>query len=211
MGSREEELRLIVRDLGVAPYFLGTFDKRFPGFVSKHRMACAIVNTAGRETGGVHWLAMAWHPASQTFYLFDPFGFSDAKLKQVYEFEYGALLKRSALTSTPDRCLHLVQSTQSVQGPHSAACGLFCCLFLHAFVRWPTRAMDGNPTMDLVDGVPNSLLQSPTAQGIFARNQNRLYAFLARHSPHFARNAARIRRDTALDKMLTADPAAAPS
>lgn len=204
MGSREEELRLIIRDLGVGPYFLGTYDKRFPGFISKQRMACAIVNTAGRETGGVHWLAMAWHPTSQTFYMFDPFGFSDSKLKQVYDFEYRGLLKRSAITSTQDRCLTLVQSAQSVQGPHSAACGLFCCLFLHAFVRWPLRAMEGNPTMNLVQGVPNSMLESPSAQGVFVRNQENLYRFLRRHSPYFAQHAPQIQQDTAVDKMLTA-------
>ncbi|AEW91340.1 protease [Bovine adenovirus 3] len=203
MGSREEELRFILHDLGVGPYFLGTFDKHFPGFISKDRMSCAIVNTAGRETGGVHWLAMAWHPASQTFYMFDPFGFSDQKLKQIYNFEYQGLLKRSALTSTADRCLTLIQSTQSVQGPNSAACGLFCCMFLHAFVRWPLRAMDNNPTMNLIHGVPNNMLESPSSQNVFLKNQQNLYRFLRRHSSHFVKHAAQIESDTAFDKMLT--------
>lgn len=202
MGSSEEELRAIVRDLGCGPFFLGTFDKRFPGFVSPHKLACAIVNTAGRETGGVHWLALAWNPRSKTFYLFDPFGFSDQRLWQIYRFQYEGLLKRSALASTPDHCVTLVRSTQTVQGPNSAACGLFCCMFLHAFVRWPDRPMDKNPTMSQVTGIANSLLNSPSVQGTLLKNQEALYAFLRRHSGYFRAHEAQIRAATCFDRAL---------
>lgn len=200
MGSREEELRAIVRDLGAGPYFLGTFDKRFPGFLDKNKMSCAIVNTAGRETGGRHWLALAWFPPSKSFYFFDPFGFSDSKLKQVYEFEYQGLLKRSALAG--DGCINLVKSVQSVQGPNSAACGLFCCMFLHAFAHWPHTPMEHNPTMDLLTGVPNAGLFSPVYQPTLRENQTQLYRFLASHSAYFRAHRPRIERLTAFDKML---------
>lgn len=199
MGSSEEELQELAKDLGFSSIFLGTFDKRFPGFIRPKHRACAIVNTGVREKGGVHWLALAWNPPNQTFFLFDPFGFSDAKLKQIYEFEYEGLLKRSALASTPNHCLQLVKSTESVQGPNSAACGLFCCMFLQAFMHWPDSPMDNNPTMNLLTGLPNKLLLLPQAQPIFKRNQETLYAFLAKRSPYFRRHQRLIEERTAFD------------
>lgn len=200
MGSNEEELRAICRDLHVGPNFLGTFDKRFPGFINKHTRSCAIVNTGGRETGGVHWLAFAWEPASARVFLFDPFGFPDQKLAQFYQFEYEALLKRSALSSTKDKCVELVKNTESVQGPDSAACGLFCCMFLQAFSRWPQSPMDKNPTMDLLDGVSNSRLFSPESQRIFIKNQQVVYKFLSQRSPYFRSHSSKIKENTAFDR-----------
>lgn len=202
MGSSEEELRAIVRDLGVAPYFLGTFDKRFPGFIRQNKRACAIVNTAGRETGGVHWLAFGWEPNTHTFYMFDPFGFSDSKLKQIYQFEYEGLLRRSAIESTGDRCINLVRTDHSVQGPHSAACGLFCCLFLYAFVHFPRDPLDHNPAMGPIQGVANARLDDPASQSILAQNQRHLYQFLASHSAYFRSHRAQIENKTAFDKVL---------
>lgn len=198
-GSSEEELAHIVNDLGIGPYFLGTFDKRFPGFISTSKMACAIVNTGTRESGGQHWIAMGWFPNSRTFYMFDPFGFSDKKLLQIYNFEYQGLLKRSALYSTSDRCIEFVKSIDSVQGPYSAACGLFCCLFLHAFVNWPNSPMSKNPTMDLVVGVPNSKLMEPSSEKTFFNNQEKMYCFLKQKSPYFRSHEFTIKKNTSFN------------
>lgn len=203
MGSREEELKSIIRDLGITPYFLGTFDKRFPGFISRFKMCCAIVNTAFRETGGVHWLAMAWHPQSRKFYMFDPFGFSDASLKKIYDFEYESLLRRSAIHATPDRCLELIRSTETVQGPNSAACGLFCCLFLHAFVNWPLDALGDNPTMSLLQGVKNNQMNDPRNLTILRNNQKNLYEFLSKKSAFFRMRRCQIERDTGFNKAIS--------
>lgn len=44
-------------------------------------------------------------------------------------------------------------------------------MFLHAFVHWPDRPMDGNPTMKLLTGVPNNMLHSPKVQPTLCDNQ----------------------------------------
>lgn len=200
MGSSEEEIKNIITDLGIGPYFLGTFDKYFPGFLSKEKMVCAIVNTGSRAGGGVHWLAMAWFPKAGLFYMFDPFGFSDKKLKIIYNFEYQKLLKRSALQSTSTHCVQLVTSTESIQGPQSAACGLFCCMFLYAFVHWPLSAMK-NPVMNSLQGVPNSLLFREDVQPILKRNQMLLYNFLSKHSAYFRKHRNEIQHNTKFNKL----------
>ena len=162
----------------------------------------AIVNTAGRETGGVHWLALGWDPASRTVTMFEPYGFSDAKLKQIYHFEYEGLMRRSAISNTPDRCLRLVKSVESVQGRHSAACGLFCCLFIAAFEALRSDPLgDANPVMGPIKGVDNSRLSDPRVQPVLRANQEYLYAFLQRHSPYFRAHEARIRAATAFDRI----------
>lgn len=201
-GSSEEELAHIIKDLGIGPYFLGTFDKRFPGFISASKISCAIVNTGTRESGGQHWIAMAWFPNSKTFYMFDPFGFSNKKLLQIYNFEYQGLLRRSAISSS-NRCIEFIKSVDSVQGPYSAACGLFCCLFLHAFVNWPNSPMNNNPTMDLVDGVPNSKLMDPNFEQVFLKNQEKMYAFMKQKSAYFRNNESSIRHKTSFNHVKT--------
>ena len=219
MGSSETELRRLVADLsshasalGQQPAtFLGTFDKRFPGFISEHRRCVAIVNTAGRETGGQHWLSFAWEPSTRTVHLFDPFGFSDAGLRQTYQFEYDALLKRSAIASTPDRCVQLVKSEHSVPGPHSAACGLFCCLFIAAFNANPQDPWgDANPVFGPLKGVPNAKLEAPESQPVLKANQDYLYRYLAQNSPYFRHNRQRFCEATAFDKLLQSPPTTAP-
>ncbi|SMG83450.1 protease [Bottlenose dolphin adenovirus 1] len=202
MGSTEEELKAMASDLGITPFFLGIFDKTFPGFIHKSKMCCAIINTAARETGGVHWLALGWFPAKNTFYFFDPFGFSNSKLEQMYTFEYEGLLRRSAITSTPSHSLTLIKSKEAVQGPYSAACGLFCLMFLHSFVNWPQTPMDNNPTANLIHGIPSNSLFDPQFAQILYNNQKKLYEFLYANSKYFRTHEKQIQFQTAFNKAL---------
>ena len=54
--------------------------------------------------------------------------------------------------------------------------------------------MEQNPTMDLLTGVPNSMLQSPQVEPTLRRNQERLYRFLTQHSPYFRRHRERKKK-----------------
>ncbi|BBF72836.1 protease [Mastadenovirus eidoli] len=200
MGSSETEIKSILYDLGVGPYFLGTFDKYFPGFINKNKMCCAIVNTGSRDSGGVHWMAFGWEPKSYSFYMFEPYGFSDSKLKQIYNFEYKKLLKSSAITSSPNRCVTFIKSTETVQGPKSAACGLFCILFLKCFIKYPASPM-ANPIIDPLIAVPNEKMNDPSVQNILYQNQMYVYSYLQDHSPYFAKNSTKIKQNTAFDKI----------
>nr|WRQ19818.1 MAG: protease [unidentified adenovirus] len=201
MGTNESELKQIVQDLGLGSLFLGTFDKTFPGFIEKHKPCCAIVNTGLRSTGGVHWIAMAWEPKSYFFYLFDPFGFDDKQLLRFYNFRYQHMLKASAITSTPTRCVTLIRNYEAIQGPYSGACGLFCCLFLRAFLKYPFKPMN-NPILDPLSGVAINGLFKPTNLSIFVKNQKYLNAYLEKHSRYFRRHKKEIEVRTAVNVLL---------
>ncbi|ARQ79786.1 protease [bat adenovirus 10] len=200
MGSSESELQNIIFDLGIGPYFLGTFDKFFPGFIHKEKLCCAIVNTGSRASGGMHWIAFGWNPKTYSFYMFEPYGFSDVKLKQIYNFEYQKLLKNSAISSSPNRCVTFIKSSETIQGPKSAACGLFCVFFLKCFISYPLSPMN-NPLIDHITAVPNSKLMDPAVQPILFNNQMYLYKYLQSNSPFFAKHASQIKNNTAFDKI----------
>ena len=61
--------------------------------------------------------------------------------------------------------------------------------------------MDKNPTMNLLTGVPNSMLQSPQVEDTLRRNQHELYIFLNKLSPYFRNNRQRIEKATSFTKM----------
>lgn len=201
MGSSENEIKAMAKDLGLNSVFLGTFDKHFPGFINKNAQCCAIVNTGDRQSGGVHWLAFGWEPKGQTFFMFDPFGFSDAKLKQMYDFEYEGLMKRSAIFSTADRCIQLKRNDMAVQGPKSAACGLFCLMFLYAFLHWPWDPFDNNPIFGPLTGIEPRNLFLPKSQAALFKNQEFLYTFLRARSVYFRDHETQIKSNTAFDKL----------
>lgn len=194
-GTTESQLRELVSSLHLRHRFMGVFDNSFPGFLDPDVPASAIVNTGSRTSGGMHWIGFAYEPVRRTCYMFDPFGWTDQKLWELYHFKYQALLRRTGLRQR-DRCIVLVKSSQAVQCPCSAACGLFSALFVASFDRYPHKPMDGNPIIDTVVGVSHENLYKPAFQQVLHRNQDRMYFWFAKHSNYFRANEDQLRRET---------------
>lgn len=199
-GTTETQLRELVASLHPRHRFMGVFDNAFPGFLDPAVPASAIVNTGSRSSGGMHWIGFAYEPVRKTCYMFDPFGWTDQKLWDLYHFKYQQLIKRTGLRQQ-DRCITLVKSTQAVQCPCSAACGLFAALFVASFDRYPARPMDGNPVIDVVVGVDHRHLYDPAYQRVLHRNQERMYYWFARNSNYFRAHEEQLKRETTLNAL----------
>ncbi|QEJ80775.1 protease [Southern Psittacara leucophthalmus aviadenovirus] len=199
-GTTETELRALVGAMQLHHQFLGVFDNTFPGFLNPARPASAIVNTGSRRSGGMHWIAFAFDPASKKCYMFDPFGWSDRSLWDIYRVKYDSLMRRTGL-SQPDKCFKLVRSVECVQCPCSAACGLFSALFIAAFDRYRYKPMLGNPIIDVVVGVDHANMYKPAFQEVLHRNQERMYHWFQTHNPYFAANSQRLREETRINAM----------
>lgn len=199
-GTTETQLRDLVASLGLRHRFLGVFDNSFPGFLDVTRPASAIVNTGSRASGGMHWIGFAYEPTRRICYMFDPFGWSDPKLWQIYKFKYDVFLRRTGLRQL-DRCITLVKSTEAVQCPCSAACGLFSALFIASFDRYPSRPMNDNPIIDTVVGVRHDKMYNPMYREVLHRNQERMYVWFMQHSSYFRHHAENLKRETALNVM----------
>lgn len=191
-GSSEQELKNLVSSLNLQAGFLGTFDCRFPGFISKNKKQTAIVNTGPREQGGVHWIALAWDPTSYKMFLFDPLGWSDRDLAKYYGFSYQNMVARSALSS-PDRCVTLVKNTQAVQCTCAGSCGLFCVLFLYCFHLRPSNPF-GTSLFQSLEGAKSAMV--PSLPTHLHNNQTILYKFLMNHSVYFRNNAPHMVSNT---------------
>lgn len=200
-GTSTSELINIVRSLNIDSLFLGVFDRHFPGFLDFDKACFAIVNTGDYESGGMHWIAFAYDPNGAIFYMFDPFGWSKSDLYKFYKFQYDRIVRQTALTK-PGRCVRLVRSLQSVQCICSAACGLFCCLFLASFYYYRHTPMSNNPIIDIVTGVSHKMLKLP--QGIFVThcNQENLYKWMYENCMYFRMHAREIKRNTAINSIL---------
>ena len=132
--------------------------------------------------------------------MFDPFGWSDQKLWELYRVKYNAFMRRTGLRQ-PDRCFTLVRSTEAVQCPCSAACGLFSALFIVSFDRYRSKPMDGNPVIDTVVGVKHENMNSPPYRDILHRNQERTYYWWTKNSAYFRAHQEELRRETALNAL----------
>lgn len=198
-GTSEAELKTLMRSLNLERGFLGTFDCRFPGFISKDRRQTAIVNTGPREKGGVHWIALAWDPSSYKMFLFDPLGWSEKELRKYYGFSYKNMVARSALNS-PDRCVTLTKNTQAVQCTCAGSCGLFCVLFLYCAGTHPSDPF-GSSLFQSLEGEKSAM--SPASPEKLHQNQRILYDFLATRSSYFKKNATSIVMNTQLGLINT--------
>ncbi|AAL92453.1 protease [Snake adenovirus 1] len=198
-GSSEQELKMMVRSLNLESGFLGTFDCRFPGFISKDRRQTAIVNTGPREQGGVHWIALAWDPTSRKMFLFDPLGWTNAELKKYYGFSYQNMVQRSALSSA-DRCVTLERNTQAVQCTCAGSCGLFCILFLYCAHLSPSNPF-GTSLFQSLDGQKSGMV--PRSPEALHKNQQILYNFLSSKCAYFRKNARNIVMNTRLHLIKT--------
>ncbi|ALB78147.1 protease [unidentified adenovirus] len=196
-GTSTSELIHIVKSLGIDAYFLGVFDKNFPGFLDVHKVSYAIVNTGDYVSGGMHWIAFAYDPNGSLFYMFDPFGWSNKDLYKHYKFQYDRMLKHTALQG--NRCIRLLKSVEAVQCLCSAACGLFCCLFLASFYHYRFSPLCNNPIIDIVTGVPHSVLNSPRGIKITHCNQKKLYDWLYVNCLYFRKNAREIKNNTRIN------------
>ncbi|QER78607.1 protease [Psittacine adenovirus 5] len=197
-GTSTSELIAIVKSLGIDSHFLGVFDKNFPGFLDTQRVAYAIVNTGDYMSGGVHWIAFAYDPQAAIFYMFDPFGWSKLDLLRRYQFQYDRMIKTTAL-GTNSRCVRLVKSVQAVQCICSAACGLFCCLFLASFYHYRYSPMIDNPIIDIVRGIPLSLMLTPYGNYVTHQNQKNVYLWLYMNSLYFRMYAREIKHNTRIN------------
>nr|WJJ54616.1 MAG: protease [Otus scops adenovirus] len=199
-GTTETELRHLVAAMHLQHRFLGVYDNSFPGFLNPAQSASAIVNTGSRASGGMHWIAFAFDPVTKRCYMFDPFGWSDSKLWELYKVKYDALMRRTGLKQA-DRCFQLVRSTETVQCPCSAACGLFSALFIASFDKYRNSPMNHNPIIDVVDGVPHSEMFDAEGRAMLHANQDRLYSWFANTNRYFRANEKRLRAETAINSL----------
>lgn len=197
-GTTDTQLKALVSAMHLRHHFLGVFDNSFPGFLDPHKACSAIINTGSRRSGGMHWIGFAYNPSNKTCYMFDPFGWSDSKLWSLYKFKYDGLMRRTGLVQS-DRCITLVKSTQAVQCPCSAACGLFSALFVASFDQYPLSPMKDNPIIDVVVGIDHSKLFQRAFQEILHRNQTRMYHWFDVHNNYFRTHAEEMKRDTAIE------------
>lgn len=197
-GTTESQLRDLVAAMHLRHRFLGVYDNSFPGFLDSRKPASAIVNTGSRRSGGMHWIAFAFDPASKTCYMFDPFGWSDRSLWEIYRVKYDNLMRRTGLHQ-PDKCFRLERSVETVQCPCSAACGLFSALFIASFDNYRMRPMNGNPIIDVVQGVKHENMYKPAFQAILHQNQARLYQWFTQNNPYFAAHRYALEEDTRIN------------